>query len=114
MKSYVCLFFAAVGLGIAISAQAQVPAPKPPHNQLECTACHKAGTQQKPTTGDCLACHGSYEAVATKTAGLNPRFNPHASHREKENCTDCHSIHGKSVFICNDCHGFTGKGTQIK
>ena len=52
----------------------------------------------------CLSCHGSYDKLAERTAKLTP--NPHFSHRGEEDCTNCHSLHGKSRLECNDCHSF--------
>lgn len=52
----------------------------------------------------CLRCHGSYEALAKKTAGYaGGTRNPHRPHGYQE-CYDCHSVHGQSVLSCVECH----------
>lgn len=54
----------------------------------------------------CLGCHGSYEALAKKTAKLEP--NPHRSHLGAVNCQDCHKgDRAEPQLMCNDCHNFT-------
>ncbi len=70
---------------------------------------------QNANSSTCFACHGSKEAVAQKTAQLNP--NPHDSHRGFVECMECHSFKNKQqqVFMCNDCHAFeTTDGFHIK
>ncbi len=74
--------------------------------QLKNTPMH-ANLPDNATTQQCLMCHQSYEAVAQKTAKMNP--NPHSSHRGDQNCTNCHSVKGKPHFECNDCHSFNIK-----
>ena len=94
-----------------VTAQTAV---KPPHQALECTACHTTSVPKTPEKSACLACHGSYAALAEKTATLNPAFNPHSSHRGQEDCASCHGVHKPSQLTCNDCHGFKGAGTDMK
>ena len=60
-----------------------------PHAKLPCSTCHKNEMTDK---------------LAERTAKLTP--NPHFSHRGEEDCTNCHSLHGKSRLECNDCHSF--------
>ena len=74
-----------------------------PHAKLPCSTCHK-NEMTAPPKETCLSCHGSYDKLAERTAKLTP--NPHFSHRGEEDCTNCHSLHGKSRLECNDCHSF--------
>lgn len=77
-------------------------------NQVSCSGCHGAAL---PVKGDavendrCLACHGSYEALAEKTKPKEPHGpNPHKSHLGAIACTACHYGHQKAVLYCKDCH----------
>ena len=49
-------------------------------------------------------CHRSYAALAKKTAKPGEKFNPHDSHMGRIECTQCHSMHATSHYICRDCH----------
>lgn len=86
---------AAVSAALAFSLSAQA--------QLNKSPMH-ANLPEAASTKDCLACHQSYEAVAAKTAKMNP--NPHSNHRGEQNCTNCHKVKTKPRFECNDCHTF--------
>lgn len=107
---------AAGALALLVAAGAQAAgAPKGSHANLPCTQCHVNGDMTvRPAMTTCLGCHGSYAALAERTAKLNPAFNPHLSHKGLENCTSCHGMHGEGQFICNDCHTFKGSGTVMK
>jgi fumarate reductase flavoprotein subunit len=50
----------------------------------------------------CLKCHVSQLNVAMQTDYLE--FNPHASHEEDLECSDCHISHGKQLDKCGGCH----------
>lgn len=52
----------------------------------------------------CLGCHGSYEALAEKTATLEP--NPHRNHMGHVQCESCHAMESEPRLMCNDCHSF--------
>lgn len=71
-----------------------------------CAQCHSADLSfaETPPTAVCLACHGSHDAVAQRTASLTP--NPHHSHMGEAACTTCHSEHSESQLSCNQCHIF--------
>lgn len=76
--------------------------------QVSCSGCHGPAF---PLKGDevanerCLACHGSYEALAEKTKPKEAHgLNPHKSHYGEIACTACHFGHQKSVVLCKDCH----------
>lgn len=98
------LFAAAVLAAASASAGAAMPSKiNGPHANLPCTSCHADG-MKAPGNEACLACHGSYDKVAERTAKLTP--NPHFNHRGEQNCTNCHSLHDKSRIECNDCHSF--------
>lgn len=103
--------------------------------KVTCLDCHKAGldtqlaelnSQLSGNVGNldlsaryymdnatCLSCHGgSYESLATKTAGLGD-YNPHANPHGEMNCNECHKAHSTQVDTCGDCHdngGQTMKG----
>ena len=60
------------------------------------------------TKGQCLKCHGSYDALAQKTASLEP--NPHKSHMGAVNCEECHRADAaRPAMMCNQCHKFEVK-----
>ena len=72
---------------------------------LACAACHgEEATPRRPAMSVCLGCHVGYDALAAKTARLQP--NPHKSHLGDLRCTYCHSSHGASKIYCNECHDF--------
>lgn len=78
-----------------------------PHASLPCSTCHVNNELKAPSKDSCLACHGSYEKLAERTAKMTP--NPHMNHRGEQDCANCHSLHAKSRFECNDCHNFNIK-----
>lgn len=81
---------------------------------IVCLGCHGKGL---PRTGDtvqndrCIACHGSVDALAAKTAPKDfPDRNPHKSHLGEIGCDVCHHGHKPSKVYCLGCHGkFTMK-----
>lgn len=90
----------------AVPASAAMPAQiNGPHAKLPCTTCHADAMSSAPAKETCFQCHGSYAKLAERTAKMTP--NPHMNHRGEQNCSNCHSLHGKSRFECNDCHNFT-------
>lgn len=100
------LFAAGVLAALAAGAASAAGMPSKingPHAKLPCSTCHK-NEMTAPPKETCLSCHGSYDKIAERTAKLTP--NPHFSHRGEEDCTNCHSLHGKSRLECNDCHSF--------
>lgn len=63
------------------------------HAGMKCETCHAGQTQKAaPSQKTCLKCHGSYEALAKKTAKPGEKFNPHDSHMGRIECTQCHSM----------------------
>ena len=54
-------------------------------------------------TATCLKCHGTYDQLAQRTAGLER--NPHDSHQGQLDCRTCHRVHSASVYYCGQCHG---------
>lgn len=66
-------FAAALCCAAAFSMSAQA--------QLKNSPMH-ANLPDNATTKDCLVCHQSYQAVAQKTAKMNP--NPHSNHRGEQ------------------------------
>ena len=98
---------AAIGamLLAAPSAYAQGVTIHGSHAGMKCETCHAGQTQKAaPSQKTCLKCHGSYEALAKKTAKPGEKFNPHDSHMGRIECTQCHSMHATSHYICRDCH----------
>jgi len=65
--------------------------------RFECEDCHGDGpvsAYQPLGTEDCLACHGSYELIADRTADLGYYGNIHAApHYPKLDCGLCHQEH---------------------
>ncbi len=47
------------------------------HAGMKCETCHAGQTQKAaPSQKTCLKCHGSYEALAKKTAKPGEKFKP--------------------------------------
>ena len=114
--------FAFLALGavfaMGVTQTASASTLKPHHAAIikDCTVCH---TQENAVAGNafvvpddkaCLQCHGSYEAIAKRTAG-GEEPNPHMSNHYGANlsCTACHAEHKDSRVYCNDCHEFRFK-----
>mgnify|MGYP003810209681 CR=1 FL=1 len=75
---------------------------------VTCQKCHAdLNAPQALSTEQCLACHGSFEKVAAKTANVKPH-NPHSSpHGSTYTACDlCHHQHAKSENFCGQCHDF--------
>ena len=75
---------------------------------VTCKQCH--GDKKAPqalSMEQCLACHGSVDKVAARTAKAKPN-NPHASPHGKTYiaCDLCHHQHAKSENFCAQCHDF--------
>lgn len=88
------------------------PLSNPQHvaNNMKCAICHD---EEDPSQGvdavpaeKCLSCHGSYEKVAERTAGVGEDINPHDNfHYDMQlECITCHKSHGESVNLCLSCH----------
>ena len=72
---------------------------------VQCISCHKQGADQATVRKEqCLACHGSYMALAKRTEKVNP--NPHYNHFGDRDCSTCHKGHSPSVTSCDQCHKF--------
>jgi hypothetical protein len=70
---------------------------------IACAGCHKETPPHVPVpTAVCMTCHGTYAAIAAKTANDTP--NPHASHKGDLPCESCHHSHKASVDYCAQCH----------
>jgi uncharacterized CHY-type Zn-finger protein len=75
---------------------------------VTCQVCHAdLKAPQALSTEQCLACHGSFEKVAARTANVKPH-NPHSSpHGNPYTACDlCHHQHAKSENFCAQCHAF--------
>lgn len=73
-----------------------------------CQSCHKDAAPKagaKVANEACFVCHQNYDALAKRTAKLDP--NPHYTHLGNVRCSDCHSGHASSKLMCNDCHNFS-------
>ena len=80
------------------------------HAAIQCDTCHaKQAKPQAPAQKTCLQCHGSYDALAKKSAAKDAKYNPHDSHAGRLECTTCHSMHKKSHFVCRDCHAIADR-----
>ncbi len=75
---------------------------------IVCLACHgKTLPEQGDTVENerCLACHGSLESLAARSAPKDfPDRNPHKSHLGEIACTVCHHGHMPSKVYCLGCH----------
>lgn len=82
---------------------------------VACAKCHAAGTPARTkgkhaavprlaTKTACLGCHGSYQAVASKTVNYHNWYNPHVSHYGELDCGQCHRMHRTSELFCTSCH----------
>ncbi len=78
------------------------------HNKegVSCKACHLVDKpDKKPSSKECLDCHGSYDKVAKRTSKLHA--NPHDSHLGPIDCLKCHSVHDLPEAFegpCVECH----------
>jgi hypothetical protein len=74
-----------------------------------CTDCHKSYTdpfEARDTRGQCVKCHGDYDALI-KAAGKSSYVNnPHKSHYVDLRCNLCHKGHSKFEDYCAQCHQF--------
>lgn len=96
-----------VSAGCVFASDGTVLAERHAKMGVTCVQCHKTQTPKegaKVKNESCFACHQSYEALAQKTARLDP--NPHKTHLGNVRCSDCHLGHEKSRLMCNDCHKF--------
>jgi hypothetical protein len=78
---------------------------------IMCASCH--GKVKKPEAvamDKCVACHGSPDKLAEKTAKVKPE-NPHTSphYGTTLDCNLCHKQHVKSENFCSQCHKFDFK-----
>jgi fumarate reductase flavoprotein subunit len=68
-----------------------------------CGDCHGAGAPTKaPKMAACVTCHGDFPVVAALTKALPA--NPHDSHMDDPDCTECHRQHRPPVVKCQTCH----------
>ena len=73
---------------------------------LPCSACHKENPPAKRVkTEQCQMCHGQYEALAKKTAKMQPN-NVHENHLGDLDCRECHQGHKPDKLACDECHQF--------
>jgi hypothetical protein len=54
------------------------------------------------------SCHVEYKVIEASKNHANTMFayNQHDPRHGKQECYNCHSIHGKSVLTCNQCHKY--------
>jgi hypothetical protein len=75
---------------------------------VTCMGCHGEKLPAKDDTVEndrCLACHGTYDKLAEKTASPQfPKRNPHKAHVIGLACTKCHHVHSESKVYCLECH----------
>lgn len=109
MRKTMLAALAAFALMTSAAFAADAPALADRHAKLgvKCEQCHgtKApAAEAKVKNEACFACHQNYDALAKRTAKLDP--NPHKTHLGNVRCSDCHSGHAQSRLTCNDCHKF--------
>lgn len=103
LKSWL-IILAAVPVSFAWAADHHL-ADRHSERGVQCVSCHGSEKPDANVSNDkCLACHGTYQALADKTSKLD--VNPHASHLGDMPCIRCHQGHKPSVLICNNCHQF--------
>ena len=108
--NFVVSALAVLSIGMAACANAATLADRHASYGAKCESCHVVKTPEEGArvkNEQCLACHGSYEQLAEKTAKVTP--NPHDSHLGKVRCSDCHVGHADPKLMCNDCHKFNLK-----
>jgi len=95
------LFLLATGALFAASAlAAESPRLADLHMKAgaKCETCHVTKDTAKPVRkAACLACHGSYDALAKQTAAVKP--NPHYNHYGDRDCSTCHKGHEKGSLM---------------
>ena len=70
-------------------------------NEFCLASCHSYDSIAK-ATNDYAGLHA--RGIATSFRGLDQGLNPHRSHMEGVQCSDCHKMHDTSTMECNDCH----------
>ncbi len=104
-KSAFSAALAAALMSSAFAADAPMMADRHMARGLKCDSCHAGGTPGPVPMNTCLACHGgSYKALAAKTDKAD--INPHDTHLENADCSQCHSGHKKPQLVCDQCHEF--------
>jgi DnaJ-class molecular chaperone len=92
-----------LGLARAQTAQPGWLADRHVEAGLACASCHGTAAPADVANGQCLTCHGSYEALAKKTTHRSR--NPHDSHYPNLDCITCHHGHQTRENFCASCHG---------
>ena len=75
---------------------------------VTCRTCHGNTDPPAPmSTAQCLACHGTLEELAARTAETRPT-NPHSTPHGPTfaECDLCHQLHRESENFCAQCHDF--------
>ena len=71
--------------------------------RVTCENCHgEAAPAKAAAMKACIGCHGDFATVAALTKALP--VNPHDSHMDDPECTDCHTQHKPPVVKCMSCH----------
>ena len=103
-------------LTLSIACWAAPPARHAPNAKhvaasVTCENCHGEATPSKAAPMKaCIGCHGDFATVAVLTKALP--VNPHDSHMDDPDCTECHFQHKAPVVKCLSCHAtfkFTAK-----
>lgn len=97
--------------------------------KLKCVDCHESNTGEQLREGAhwvtgnytfplekrnfgtrsfCLRCHVESKIIEATKTHKNTLFayNPHNPRHGKQECYNCHSMHGQSVLTCNQCHKY--------
>ena len=94
-----------LGSNAALAAPGTFLADRHAQRGVACASCHGTATPKagaKVPTARCNACHQSLDAVAKRTAKVDP--NPHYNHLVGLDCTECHKGHQAGVNMCASCH----------
>ena len=70
-------------------------------NEFCLDSCHSYNSIVK-ATNDYAGLYA--RGISTSFRGLDQGLNPHRSHMEGLQCSDCHTMHGTSIMECNECH----------
>jgi hypothetical protein len=103
MKTTLVMSLCLISTALAWGAPKRVPSAKHIEAGLVCSSCHQEDPPAKPPKmAVCVSCHGDFSAMAEITKALP--VNPHDSHMDDPDCTQCHRQHQPPVVKCLDCH----------
>ena len=74
---------------------------------LGCIVCHeteKPEPMAEVSSNKCIACHGTRNSIASRSAAKWGKKNPHDNHLGEIECALCHKGHEPSESYCLKCH----------